>query len=84
MGICYSSQPRQPDTVSTDDIIPLRFWDTAKSMRGTVLDVSLKFDDVLDTAKLREALDNLFNSHGWNQLGARIRMNVGVVPRRSI
>ncbi|KGO47186.1 Transferase [Penicillium expansum] len=77
MGICYSSQPRQPDTVSTDDIIPLRFWDTAKSMRGTVLDVSLKFDDVLDTAKLREALDNLFNSHGWNQLGARIRMNNG-------
>lgn len=83
MGICYSSQPRQPAIVSTDDIIPLRFWDTAKSMRGTVLDISLKFDDVLDITKLRGALDKLFESQDWKQLGARIRSNVGDVPRKS-
>ncbi|KAJ5493657.1 Transferase [Penicillium fimorum] len=77
MGICFSSQPRQPDVVPTDDIIPLRFWDTAKSMRGTVLDISLKFDDVLDIAKIRDALDDLFEIEGWKQLGARIRMNNG-------
>lgn len=76
MGICYSSQPPQPNTVPTDEIIPLRFWDTALCMTGTVLDISLKYDDVLDITRLRGALDKLFERKDWKQLGARLRRNV--------
>lgn len=77
MGFFYGSRLREPDTVLTDEIIPLRFWDTALCMHGMVLDISLKFDDVLDITKLRGALDKLFGMEDWKQLGARLRRNVG-------
>jgi hypothetical protein len=79
MGVFSSSKSYQPEVVPTDEIILLHFWDTALCMRGTVLDISLKFDDVLDPAKLRGALDSLFTVEGWKQLGARLRMNVSDV-----
>jgi hypothetical protein len=77
MGFFSSTRPPQPTTVPSDEIIPLHFWNTALCMRGTVLDVSLKFDDVLDVSKLRDALDRLLEMEDWRQLGARLRMNVG-------
>jgi hypothetical protein len=77
MGFFSSTQPPQPATVPSDEIIPLHFWNTALCMRGTVLDVSLKFDDVLDISKLRDGLEKLFEMEDWRQLGARLRMNVG-------
>lgn len=79
MGIFSGSQTRQAPAVPTDEVIPLRFWDTALSMRGTVLDIALKFDDVLDTRALRDSLDKLFEIDGWRQLGARLRMNVSTI-----
>ncbi|KAF3018006.1 hypothetical protein E8E15_006283 [Penicillium rubens] len=75
MGLFSSTQPPQPTTVPSDEIIPLHFWNTALCMRGTVLDVSLKFDDVLDVSKLRDALNRLLEMEDWRQLGARLRMN---------
>jgi hypothetical protein len=77
MGLFSSTQPPQPTTVPSDEIIPLHFWNTALCMRGTVLDVSLKFDDVLDVSELRDALNRLLEMEDWRQLGARLRMNVG-------
>ncbi|OQE06333.1 hypothetical protein PENVUL_c018G01431 [Penicillium vulpinum] len=74
MGFFSSTQP-QPTTVSSDEVIPLHFWNTALCMTGTVLDVSLKFDDVLDISKLRGALEQLLEMEDWRQLGARLRMN---------
>ncbi|KAI2710329.1 hypothetical protein CBS147332_6030 [Penicillium roqueforti] len=75
MGFFSSTQPPRPATVPSDEIIPLHFWNTALCMRGTVLDISLKFDDVLDTSKLRSALEELLEMKDWRQLGARLRMN---------
>ncbi|CAI7650753.1 unnamed protein product [Penicillium glandicola] len=75
MGFFSSTQPPHPATVPSDEIIPLHFWNTALCMRGTVLDVSLKFDVVLDISKLRGALEQLLEMKDWRQLGARLRMN---------
>ncbi|KAJ5388992.1 Transferase [Penicillium cataractarum] len=78
MRLFYNPQSRGrgPKTVPTDDIIPLRFWDTALCMRGTVIDISLKFDDCLDISKIRAALDELFKLDNWKQVGARLREHV--------
>lgn len=77
MGLFSSAPPPRPATIPSDEIIPLHFWNTALCMRGTVLDVSLKFDDVLDISKLRAGLDQLLEIQDWRHLGARLRMNVG-------
>lgn len=45
-------------------------------MRGTVLDTALIFYDVLDISKLHDALDQLYSTGNWSQLGARLRQNV--------
>jgi hypothetical protein len=76
MGLFYSSPSREPEIDPKDEIVPLRFWDTALCMRGTVLDVSLKIDHYLDIAKIRGALDELFELEDWKQLGARLRLVV--------
>ncbi|KAJ5787607.1 hypothetical protein N7457_002597 [Penicillium paradoxum] len=75
MWLFSSPKPPQPATVPSDEIIPLHFWNTAFCMTGTVLDVSLKFDNVLDLTKLRAALEQLMEIGDWRQLGARLRMN---------
>lgn len=62
--------------MASDKIVPLRSWDTALSMRETVLDAALIFHDVLDISKLRDALDSLYSTGNWSQLGARLRLNV--------
>lgn len=81
MGLFLNSHPHQSATVPEDQIVPLHLWDTALCIRGTVLDISLVFDDVLDVSKLRGALEQLFDMDDWKQLGARLRMNVsGVSP----
>ncbi|KAJ5143333.1 uncharacterized protein N7515_002120 [Penicillium bovifimosum] len=75
MGFFSSPSLPQLATVPSDEIIPLHFWNTALCMRGTVLDISLKFDDVLDITKLRNGLEELINIESWRQLGARLRLN---------
>lgn len=76
MNFLFSSRREQPATVASDKIVPLRSWDTALSMRGTVLDTALIFHDVLDISKLHDALDQLYSTGNWSQLGARLRQNV--------
>jgi hypothetical protein len=77
MGLFLKSDTHQSATVPEDQIVPLNLWDTALCIRGTVLDISLIFDDVLDISKLHGALEQLFDMDDWKQLGARLRMNVG-------
>ncbi|KAJ5385115.1 hypothetical protein N7517_003026 [Penicillium concentricum] len=75
MNFLFGSRRAQPATVPSDKIVLLRSWDTALSMRGTVLDTALIFHDVLDIFKLHTALDQLFSMGNWSQLGARLRLN---------
>lgn len=67
---------KRPPPVATDHVIPFRFADDFPYTRGLCLDISLRFDDVLDSDKLRDALDVLLNKPGWRKLGARLRLNV--------
>jgi hypothetical protein len=76
MNFLFCSRRAQPATVASDNIVPLRSWDTALSMRGTVLDTALIFRDVLDISKLHDALNQLYSTGNWSQLGARLRQNV--------
>lgn len=75
MGL-FASKQTAPPPVATDRVIPFRFNDDHVYTRGLCLDISLRFDDVLDPEKLREALDILLNKDGWRKLGARLRLTV--------
>lgn len=67
---------KQPKTVPTDKIIPLRVWDDSPSLRYMAFDFTMQFNDVLDPSKLEAGLDQLLDTGEWRQLGARLRANV--------
>lgn len=69
--------------VATDTVIPLHSLDGNHINASILLYFLLRFDDVLDTEKLRDALQKLLNRDGWRKLGARLRINVGQ-PRKPI
>ncbi|KAL4970161.1 terpenoid cyclases/protein prenyltransferase alpha-alpha toroid [Aspergillus stella-maris] len=76
MPIPFISQWRkQPETVPTDRIIPLRFWDDMRHLGCFVFDLILRFDHVLDASKLEASLSRLMEINNWGQLGARLRRN---------
>ncbi|KAL6411812.1 lysR family regulatory protein [Ilyonectria robusta] len=68
-------KPTQPATIPTDTIIPLHFLDDQPVHRSIVLDLTLRFDDALDSETLRIALVRLMELGPWRKLGARLRMN---------
>ncbi|KAL4802584.1 squalene cyclase [Aspergillus unguis] len=65
----------QPQTVPTDRIIPLRYWDDMPHVHDFCFDFTLCFEDVLDVAKLEVSLARLMEIGDWGQLGARLRRN---------
>lgn len=77
MGLLFSKpKPAWPATVPTDTIIPGHYWDSQPIMRAYCIDLTFRFDDVLDTDKMRAALARLLEIGDWRKLGARIRLNV--------
>ncbi|KAA8643716.1 hypothetical protein EYZ11_006324 [Aspergillus tanneri] len=75
MGVLSLFERRRPETVPTDRVIPLRYWDDLHYLRSLCHDFTFRFDDVLDASKLEEALDRLMEIGDWGQLGARLRLN---------
>jgi hypothetical protein len=61
---------------TNDTIIPFHFWDDVPYTRGICLNVTLRFEEVLDTAKLQESLERLLGIGDWRKLGARLHQNV--------
>lgn len=59
-----------------DKVVPLRFGDSNEVFQKISLDLTLRFDDVLDPRKLRSALERLLQIGEWGQIGARYRKNV--------
>ncbi|KAH6669906.1 hypothetical protein B0J14DRAFT_619062 [Halenospora varia] len=74
MGI-FQSKPVQLEIVPTDTIIPLHSKDDTKINRAMVLDLTLRFNDVLDPSKLRDSLARLLEMGHWRKLGGRLRLN---------
>ncbi|KAG9186436.1 hypothetical protein G6011_09544 [Alternaria panax] len=64
-----------PKRISTDIIIPLHSRDDTYQNRRFSVECAMRFDDVLDTQKLADALWKLLEKPGWRKLGARLRMN---------
>lgn len=64
------------DTTVDDEVVPSRFWDEQDHMQKLVLEFTYRFDDVLDTGKLKSALERLLEIGDWRGLGARFRKNV--------
>ena len=65
-----------PVTVPTDTVIPLNYFDDFKILRSWIIDLTLRFDDVLDAQRLQRALARLMELGNWKRLGARLRKNV--------
>ncbi|KAF3389565.1 hypothetical protein F1880_003451 [Penicillium rolfsii] len=58
-----------------DTIIPFHFWDDVPYTRGICLNVTLRFNEVLDTKKLHDAIERLLENGDWKKLGARLHQN---------
>ncbi|KIW01597.1 uncharacterized protein PV09_07069 [Verruconis gallopava] len=71
----YVSKPSSPPRIASDTVIPLHYFDDNSMLRSFVPEVTLRFDDVLDVDKIRNALDRLLSRKGWRKLGARVRFN---------
>ncbi|XWW93342.1 hypothetical protein V2A60_001275 [Cordyceps javanica] len=56
-----------------DDVYPTGRIDNALSIKPMVLSLTLRFDDVLDAAKLHAALCTLLGTGDWRRLGGRLR-----------
>ncbi|KAJ5933985.1 hypothetical protein N7454_006314 [Penicillium verhagenii] len=71
----FTRKPPSPPIVPTDTITPLHYWDTQPHTKSICVDVTLRFDDVLDPEKVRSSLAHLLTFGDWRKLGARIRQN---------
>lgn len=65
-----------PRTTANDMIIPLHLWDDVPYTRAVSLNVTLRFEEVLDIKKLHASLNRLLEIGDWRKLGARLRQNV--------
>ncbi|KAJ5999441.1 hypothetical protein N7451_007251 [Penicillium sp. IBT 35674x] len=75
MGIFSIFGRKRPATISTDRIVPVRYWDDLGYLRSIAHNFTLRFDDVLDVSKLESSLHRLMEIGDWGQLGARLRLN---------
>lgn len=75
MGL-FSCRRARPAAVPTDHIIPIRYWDDLDYFRHLSHTFTLRLDDVLDVDRLEKSLERLTQIKGWDQLGARLRLNV--------
>jgi hypothetical protein len=70
------AEPLMPETVKSDDVIPVHLFDDSAAARGIVLVWTFRFEDILNPQKLRDALSGLFGMDGWRRLSGRFRMQV--------
>ncbi|OJK05112.1 hypothetical protein ASPACDRAFT_1852063 [Aspergillus aculeatus ATCC 16872] len=75
LNLFGKAKPPQPVTVPTDTIVPLCFWDGRPYQHSICLNVSYRFDDVLDIKTLDQSLTRLLQRGDWHKLGARLRRN---------
>lgn len=69
----FGSKPVAPETVPTDDIIPLYGFDDSYVGRRFILLTAFRLDAVLSPNKLKGALEKLASSGEWRKIGSRIR-----------
>lgn len=65
-----------PAIISTDQVIPLHWFEDGFMWKKVIVYTLFVFDDTLDPDKLRDALTRLIQRDGYKKLGARLRRNV--------
>ncbi|KAI1505901.1 hypothetical protein F5X99DRAFT_427788 [Biscogniauxia marginata] len=76
VNLLFWRSPRvAPPTVPTDTVIPLHCFDDRPINKSIIMLFMMRFDDVLDSEKLRGSLEKLLAREGWRKLGARLRLN---------
>lgn len=77
----FGGGPRaRPSKVDeTDEVVPLHLLDDLAGYRNTCVIWTLRFDEVLDADKLKDALWEVFEMDGWRKLGGRLHKTVGVL-----
>lgn len=73
-------KPPAPEPVPTDTVVPVPLLDDQPRWHQRCVHYGYLFNDVLDSDKLRHALQRLMEIGEWRKLGARIRMNVNHHP----
>ncbi|KAK9799875.1 putative LysR family regulatory protein [Seiridium cardinale] len=66
----------------TDSALPIAFWDNANKNHRAFPIIVLRFDDILDGSKLRQALSDLLGTGTWRRLGGRLRREHGKLVLR--
>ena len=69
-------QPVAPPRVSTDEVLPVHFFDDSATNRTLIISWTLRFNEVLDADKLNNSLQKLLSIGGWRRLGGRLRETV--------
>ncbi|KAK0101345.1 hypothetical protein ONS95_006521 [Cadophora gregata] len=70
----FRKEQRQlPPIVPSDEVVPVHLFDDSAATRGIILVATFKFAEVLDPAKLNDALSELFQMPGWRKLSGRFR-----------
>ncbi|KAJ5602411.1 hypothetical protein N7537_005367 [Penicillium hordei] len=67
----FKSQKVPPATVPTDTVVPIYEIDY---LSHKTMELIMRFDDVLDPAKLQQSLRRLLEIGNWRKLGARVRV----------
>lgn len=67
-----------PPRIPTDQIYPVHFCDQQIVVRPSILNLTFRYNDVLDTKKLHSALEELLDIGDWRKLGGRLRENVSL------
>lgn len=80
MRLFSRSKPPAPEPVPTDKVVPVPLLDDQPRWHQRCVHYGYLFNDVLDSDKLRQALQRLIEIGEWRKLGARIRMNVNHPP----
>ncbi|EMD96738.1 hypothetical protein COCC4DRAFT_142432 [Bipolaris maydis ATCC 48331] len=74
LNYAFGQQPA-PKRIPTDTVIPMNSHDDRSENKNITVELTLRFDDVLDAQKLADALWKLLEKPRWKRLGARLRIN---------
>ena len=61
----------------TGHVFPVHFIDQAGLIRASIINYTLRFNDVLSPSKLHSSLVELLEIGDWRKLGGRLRRTVG-------
>lgn len=78
----FGNKPVAPERIPTDTVIPIFEQDDQFQIYSISLEITMRFDSVLDADKLHSALWKLLERPGWRKLGARLRKNVWISRNR--